>query len=225
MLKIGITGGIGSGKSLVSSLFADLGVRVFDSDKAARQLIDTDPAIRTALIQSFGADIYLPHDGGLDRKKMGALVFKDQKALEKLNEITHPPVIKAASAWMEQEAARISAAKAIAKYGARDPQLPLKADPVSYVIKEAALLFESGSHKDLDFILSVYAPETVRVQRVMARDQVDAKAVQSRIRKQMDETSKVKASDGLIINDGKALLWPQVLGWHAHFMQLGAAAS
>lgn len=244
MLKLGITGGIGSGKSLVTSLFSQLGIPVFDSDQQARQLIDTDPEIRQALIKAFGKQIYLPphhptdHPGPLDRKKMGALVFQHPKALATLNAITHPPVIQAAKDWMEQQAVSLAIREKKWRERAEKPQNANKTEilenpemdsttdptlwdpgasairPIGYVIKEAALLFESGTDTSLDFILGVYADKQTRIQRITLRDGLTGQAAENRIQKQMDEEEKMKRCDGVILNDGRSLLWPQVMGWH-----------
>jgi len=223
MLKIGITGGIGSGKSVVTALFAKLGVPVFDSDRAARELIDNDPVIRSQITAAFGPAAYLPGHQGLDRKKIGQLVFKDQDLLETLNKITHPPVIKAAENWvaaqnkvfeakMNKWASMVPAAESSHRF------TPPK--PVGYLIKEAALLFESGTHRTLDFILGVYADKATRIQRILDRDKLSREAAENRMQKQMEEHHKMKLCDGVIINDGQRLLWPQIIAWHSYFLQL-----
>jgi len=222
MLKIGITGGIGSGKSVVTRLFQQLGVPVFDSDAAARRLIDTDPGIIGQITQAFGPDAYLPENQGLDRKKIGSLVFQDREKLALLNEITHPPVIQAAGEWIRQRAADYDQAikdwqkqKGIhQKSGQSTPPAP-----VGYIIKEAALLFESGTNTSLDFILGVYAPKDIRLERIMERDGLSYPAASNRIQQQMDEDQKMALCDGVIINDGRELLWPQVMAWHRQFQK------
>ena len=215
MLKIGITGGIGSGKSVVSRLFAQLGIPVFDSDIEARRLIDTDPAIKAQLNAAFG-QVYLPGDRGLDRKKVGALVFKDAKALETLNAITHPPVIAAAKKWIADQAGIFERQKSRQQQNiGHTARLPYPS--FLYVIKEAALLFESGTDKSLDFIVGIYADEATRISRIMQRDQLSEADARNRIQKQMDEDLKMGRCAAVIINDGRHLLWPQVLYWHQQF--------
>lgn len=219
MLKLGITGGIGSGKSVVSRLFAQLGIPVFDSDKVAKILIDTDPEIRRELISVFGDDIYLPAGKGLDRKKVGSIVFQNKKALGTLNAITHPPVILAAKKWMDQQEKTYEAKKSEWLATKNQNRHTVIIPPALYVIKEAALLFESGTNKPLDFILGVYADRGTRVRRVIQRDGLSAEAVEARMAKQMDEEKKMNLCDGIIINDGQQLLWPQVLRWHRYFTE------
>ena len=223
MLKIGITGGIGSGKSVVSKLFGLLGVPVFDSDKEARHLIDTDPDIRIQLEAAFGRSVYLPGTDGLDRKKLGALVFNDTTALERLNQITHPPVIKAAREWMRDKETEFGGVwkNWILQHKGLDMDcLKNGTAPAGYVVKEAALLFESGSYASLDFVISVYADKEIRIQRVSERDHIGYESVQARIEKQMPEAEKIALSNGVIENNPGILVWPQVLNWHAYFQEM-----
>lgn len=204
MLKVGITGGIGSGKSVVSGLFALLNVPVFDSDKQARELIDTDLSIRSQLIKAFGEDVYLPDGQGLDRQKVAHRVFQDKTALDTLNAITHPPVIQAAKDWT----------------AAKEVQVESNSNAsFCYVIKEAALLFEAGTHASLDFILGVYTDRQTRIQRIIRRDKLDPVQVENRMARQMDEEKKMDRCDGVILNSDEALIWPQVLAWHRYFQQ------
>ena len=220
MLKIGITGGIGSGKSVVTRLFQQLGVPVFDSDVEAKKLIDTDPDIIRAITIAFGSDAYLPQGRGLNRKKIANLVFQDSEKLDQLNKITHPPVIQAAHDWIKQKAADYE--KAIDDWQkhrglALTNGASVLPAPVGYIIKEAALLFESGTNKPLDFILGVYAEKHIRLARIMDRDGITLQAASDRISKQMDEDQKMASCDGIIINNGQELLWPQVMSWHRKF--------
>jgi len=218
MLKVGITGGIGSGKSVVSGLFAQLGVPVFDSDKEARKLIDSSASIRAQLTAAFGCSVYLPGNQGLDRKKVATLVFQDEKALETLNAITHPPVIQAAADWMESQEQRYQQQRQA--WLNKQTQMPLDSQPpLGYVIKEAALLFESGTDKPLDFIIGVYADKQTRLLRVGRRDHLSEEAIQKRMDKQMNEEKKMDLCDGVIFNDGQQLLWPEVLKWHRYFQK------
>ncbi|SEA19240.1 dephospho-CoA kinase [Arachidicoccus rhizosphaerae] len=222
MLKIGITGGIGSGKSVVTRLFGQLGVPVFDSDAEAKRLINTDPAIIRAITEAFGSSAYLANGQGLDRKAVASLVFQDSEKLAQLNRITHPPVIQAAQDWIKQKTEAYH--EAINKWqNQRDWALKnakaVPPTPVGYLIKEAALLFESGSNKPLDFILGVYAEKPVRIERIMLRDSLTEQAAINRISKQMDEEQKMDKCDGIIFNNGNQLLWPQVMNWHRQFQQ------
>lgn len=230
MLKIGITGGIGSGKSVVTNLFRKLGVPVFDSDLVARSLIDSDPVIKAQIIEAFGRDAYLPENQGLNRKKIGGLVFNNQQLLETLNKITHPPVIKAAEDWVAIQNEAFKSKMSEWSTGQSGTQNSAIADldqakPTSYLIKEAALLFESGSNRSLDFILGIYADKATRIQRIMDRDQLSFEAANSRILKQMDENEKMKRCGGVIVNNGQTLLWPQVIAWHRQFLQQSSKAA
>lgn len=227
MLKIGITGGIGSGKSTVTSLFARLGVPVFDSDKVARKLIDSDSTIKNQIIRAFGPEAYLPGSGGLDRKRIGSLVFADPKKLEVLNSITHPPVIQAAADWLSYQQQQYKKYKKLwiqQRQAALVNQESLPAAPVCYVIKEAALLFESGTDRSLDFIIGIYADREVRTRRIIQRDRLNQDEAQRRIDNQMDEEQKMALCGGVIVNNGVHLLWPQVIFWHRKFQTMQASA-
>lgn len=196
MLKIGITGGIGCGKSLVSNMFSQLGVPVFDADSTAKSIMQEDSLVREALISEFGPDIYFP-DRTLNRKKLSAIVFKNPSALKALNAITHPATIEAAASWMRQMA--------------KNNPAPL------YVIKEAALLFEADTAGLLDAVIGVYADREKRIRRVMRRDQVTRQQVEERMARQMEETKKMLLCDWVLDNNESTLLWPQVLRCHAYF--------
>jgi len=194
MLKVGLTGGIGSGKSTVARLFRLLGFPVFDADSETKKLYHTDPLLKAALEKYFGPDIY--RDGLLDRARLSALVFSDPQQLELLNTLVHPRAIAAAEAWMAQQQA-------------------------SYVVKEAALLFESGSAAGLDRIIGVSAPQHLRLQRAMQRDGASREEVLSRMQRQIEEPVKMRLCEHVILNDEQQLLIPQVLALH---QQLLAAA-
>ncbi|WP_437921768.1 dephospho-CoA kinase [Sphingobacterium sp. LRF_L2] len=192
-LKIGITGGIGSGKSYIGRIFKALGVPFYDADAEAKKLMNDSPMIREALIEAFGQEVY-EEDNNLNRSYLSALVFKDKEKLALLNSIVHPAVIQHAVDWADQQ-------------------------HYPYSLKEAALLFESGSFRNLDFTILVTAPESLRIQRVMQRDGVGAEEVQARISKQMSEDEKVKLADFVIINDDYTALLPQVLDLHHQFLK------
>ena len=184
MLKIGLTGGLGSGKSTVAHIFEVLGIPVYYADVASRRLMKDDEKIRTAVQNAFGKEVY--QEGELDRKYLAEIVFKDEKKLELLNSIVHPATIKDAGEWMKQQVS-------------------------PYAIKEAALIFESGSEKNLSYVIGVKAPLALRLQRAMKRDNISREEAMARIDKQMDEETKMTLCDFVIINDEKNLVIPQVL--------------
>lgn len=187
MLRIGLTGGIGSGKSTVAEIFRILGVPVYNADTAARRLMETNAELKTALIREFGEQAYI--GSSLNRKFIASIVFNDASRLETLNVITHPAVINDATLWMQQQHA-------------------------PYIVKEAALMFESASAAGLDLIIGVFAPEFIRIRRVMERDHVSREEVQARIGKQISESLKMKLCDQVLVNDDQQLLIPQVVRLH-----------
>jgi dephospho-CoA kinase len=193
MLKIGLTGGIGSGKSAVAAMFGVLGIPVFYADAEAKQVMQADVELRAAIIAEFGEDSYV--DGILNRGYLSNLVFNDPVRLERLNNLVHPATIRAAEAWMKQQTA-------------------------PYIIKEAALLFEAGSAGHLDYIIGVYAPQHLRIKRVMDRDSVTRQQILSRMSKQIEETIKMKLCDFVIVNDEQKLIIPQVLQLHETLLKL-----
>lgn len=193
MLKIGLTGGIGSGKTTVARVFELLDVPVYYADAVSKLLYQTDPDLMAAIKKHFGEDLYI--DGQLDRAKMAALVFNDPEKLELLNQLVHPPTLRDAEAWMKKQSA-------------------------PYVIKEAALIFESGSAAGLDYIIGVQAPRALRLKRVMDRDKVSREAVISRMDRQIDEDIKMRLCDFLIRNDEQELVIPQVMELHGRLMEM-----
>lgn len=192
MLKIGVTGGIGSGKSTVSSIFKVLSIPVFDADSYAKNIMQTDAALKNAVIELFGDASY--QNGQLNRKWIADIVFKDPAQLEKLNAIIHPATIKAGEDWASQQAS-------------------------PYTIKEAALFFESGSAEGMDYIIGVFAPQHIRINRVMQRDGISREEVLNRMKRQIQEEVKMRLCDYVIINDDQHLLIPQVLLLHHHFIE------
>lgn len=193
-IKVGITGGIGTGKSFVSKIFRTMGVPFYDADKAAKQLMATHPQIRDGLIKAFGPQLYLS-DGTLDRKWLAAQVFVDSEKLALLNSIVHPVVIKDGVDWADSQTA-------------------------PYTLKEAALLIESGSYKTLDYLILVQAPEELRIKRVMERDSVSESEVLGRMSKQLSEEEKVKYANFIIVNDGHFSLIDQIAKIHQQLISL-----
>lgn len=187
MLRVGITGGIGSGKSTVSKIFEVLGIPVYYADDASKRLMNEDETLKEQLRSIFGKETYT--DGQLNRAYLSSIVFNNPEKLSLLNSIIHPATIKDAAEWMLKQTA-------------------------PYAIKEAALIFESGSQQYLDKIIGVYAPAAVRIQRVMKRDNVTREEVLSRMNKQIDEEMKMRLCDYVITNDEQELLIPQVIELH-----------
>ncbi|KAA9331293.1 dephospho-CoA kinase [Hymenobacter busanensis] len=203
MLKIGITGGIGSGKTVVCRLFAVLGVPVYDADTRAKWVMRHDPVLRHELIAAFGPEAYLP-SGEQDRLYLARRVFNDPAQLERLNGIVHPRVGQDFADWA---AAQQQAGHA-------------------YVLKEAALLYESGSYKQLDRIITVFAPQALRQQRVLRRDpHRTPDDVLSIIGKQLSEEEKRQRADFVLYNDDQQMLLPQVLALHEKIQALAGAAT
>lgn len=193
MLKIGLTGGIGSGKSTVAKIFEVLGIPVYYADTEAKRLMNSNEKIKESLRQHFGEATYKNED--LDRKYLADIVFNNPEKLELLNALIHPVTIKDAEEWMQRQAA-------------------------PYSIKEAALLFESGAAENLDFVIGVYAPQALRIKRVMKRDNLAQDEIVKRINRQVNEEMKMKLCDFVITNNEQELLIPQVLKLHQHFISL-----
>ncbi|MBP3942761.1 dephospho-CoA kinase [Sphingobacteriaceae bacterium WQ 2009] len=191
-LKIGITGGIGSGKSLICQIFAVMGVPTYNADLEAKLIMTQSAAVRRQLIEAFGANTYLPN-GEVNRPFLSQQVFQDAQKLSILNGIVHPAVIQAAADWAAAQ---------------KSP----------YSLKEAALLFESGSYKKLDYTILVTAPVETRIARVMQRDHAAREQVEARIAQQLSDDEKIKLADFVIINDGKVALIPQILNLHQQFL-------
>lgn len=186
--KIGITGGIGTGKSFVSKIFKTLGVPFYDADHEAKVIMSENLFIREALIKAFGSETYF-EDGTLNRKYLAAKVFNNEQQLTLLNSIVHPIVIEAGRNWAANQKA-------------------------SYCLKEAALLYESLSYKLMDYTIVVTAPLDLRIARVMNRDAVSKDEVLRRISNQMPEEEKVKMADFVIVNDEITPLLPQIEKLH-----------
>jgi dephospho-CoA kinase len=185
MLKVGVTGGIGSGKSMVCKVFRLLGVPVFVADDVAKELINTNPEIRRQLIDWFGEDVYLPN-GAIHRKKLASIIFNDNLALEKVNRIVHPAVRNAFIQWVNKQ-------------------------NTAYVIQEAAIIFESKQEQYYDLIVTVTAPLEERIQRVITRDNTTRENVLSRINMQIPDEFKCEHSDFVIYADDEHMVIWQVL--------------
>ncbi len=187
MLSVGLTGGIGSGKSTVAKIFELLGIPVYYADVAAKRLMNEDERLRQQIVTHFGSDAYT--DGKLNRSYIAEMVFNDREKLDLLNSLTHPAVMHDSEEW-------------------------IKAQTAPYAIREAALIFESDIHKHLDYVIGVSAPEALRIQRTMKRDNITMEEVVARMKNQMDEHTKMQLSDFVIYNDELQLVMPQVLSLH-----------
>lgn len=196
MLKIGLTGGIGSGKTTVAKIFELLQVPVYYADEASKRLYHTDRQLMANLKKHFGEAVYTNEQ--LNRNVLAGIVFNDPEKLALLNRLVHPPTIKDAADWMQRQ------------------QTP-------YVIKEAALLFESGSVSDLDYVIGVRAPQALRLHRAMQRDHLSREEVVSRMDRQMDEEIKMKLCDFIVENNEQQLVIPQVLQLHEKFLEMASS--
>lgn len=193
MLKIGVTGGIGSGKSTVCKIFSCLGIPVYEADTAAKILMNSDDGLKVKLKKEFGDKIYDP-SGELNRKALSEIVFNNAAALKKINSLVHPAVRTDFRQWLQKNSS------------------------AAYVIEEAAILFESGAYKETDYVITVAAPESLRFKRVMLRDNVNEEEVKSRAKNQMTDAERNRLAQFVIINDEAQLLIPQVLQVHHHLL-------
>ena len=193
MLRVGLTGGIGSGKSTVARIFEVLGVPVYYADVEARRLMETDPALIQGIKQLFGEEAYI--DGTLNRSHIATKMFADSSLTAAMNALVHPATITDGETWMKKQ------------------QAP-------YAIKEAALIFESGTQQYLDHVIGVSAPPTLRLYRSMKRDGSTKEKVLARMEQQMDEQIKMKLCDSVVINDEQHALLPQVMELHEKLLEL-----
>lgn len=193
MIKIGLTGGIGSGKSTVAQIFEVIGIPVYYADASSKRLMSEDDELKNKIKSAFGEESYI--NDNLNRKYLSGIVFKNPAKTKLLNSLVHPATIADAAKWMQTQS-------------------------TPYVIKEAALIFESGSNKDLDYVIGVKSPVELRIKRAMARDNISAAQVQARIDRQMDEEEKMRLCDYVIVNDEHQMLLPQVLALHEIFLKL-----
>jgi dephospho-CoA kinase len=194
MLKIGITGGLGSGKSIVCQIFSCLKIPVFNADEESKIILDTNQEVKDMLIKHFGADIY-SKEGKLDRKRFASIIFFDNDALIKANSIIHPAVWRQYHLWLTEKA------------------------EFKYTLKEAAILFESGANKELDFTVLVYAPLNLRIERAIKRDHISKEKIIARIEKQLPDEEKLKLVNYIIYNDNQQAVLPQVLDLHHIFLK------
>ncbi len=178
MLKVGVTGGIGSGKSTVCKIFEELGVPIYYADDRAKYLMQHEHYLIDLIKKNFGEEVY--ENGKLNRPLLAEKVFNNKPKLELLNSLVHPVVFRDTERWVDEQEAK----------------------GVRYGVKEAALLIETGSYKTLDKLIVVTAPLDVRVNRVSLRDNADLETVMARVRNQLPEEEKLKLADFVIANDG-----------------------
>ena len=185
MIKVGITGGIGSGKTTVCKVFMAIGIPVFEADKVAKELMNIDPFLHEKLINLFGSSVYLPNHT-IDRKYLAGIVFNNSSLLQQLNNIVHPAVRNSFYEWYHKQ------------------QAP-------YVIHEAAILFESGFYKMMDLTIAVVANEDERISRVSKRDSLSGEQVKERIRNQWNDQQRRELADFVISNNENDLIIPQII--------------
>ena len=185
MKCIGLTGGIGSGKSTVARIFNMLNVPVYNSDEAGRKITNEDPLVKRSIKNQFGDKLF-DHNDNLNREKLSAIVFNDSAALAKLNAIIHPAVAQDFNSWCANQSS-------------------------PYVIKESAILFEHGLDKLLDGVIVVEAPDDLRIKRVMHRNGITEDAIRQRIQQQLPQEELISRADWVIHNNEEQLLIPQVL--------------
>ena len=195
MLKIGITGGIGSGKTTVCKVFELLGIPVFYADTVAKSIMHTDPVLKDGILKTFGEKSY-SCDGELDRPYISSIVFNNESELNKLNALVHPAVFRAFDKWL------------------------IDHSDAPYIIKEAALLFETESYKMCDLSVLVVSPEVSRIRRVIARDGISHDEILLRMKRQLSDEQKKKMADYILVNDESRLLIPQILSLHQQFLKI-----
>lgn len=192
MIKIGLTGGIGSGKSIVARIFEILGAPVFYADNEAKVLMESNQEIRDGIYKLFGEKAFLKKE--LNREYIANIVFNDPGKLKKLNAIVHPFVHSCFIKWTE------------------------KYTGIPYVIEETAILFESGANKFIDYSVIIISPEPVRIERVMKRDKVNEEQVLLRMKNQFSEEKNLSMADFFINNDKDSMILPQILELHERLL-------
>ena len=186
-LKLGVTGGIGAGKTSVCRVFSVLGIPVFSADTEAREVMDIDTGIILRINTIVGKDLYI--NGSLDRAELAKLIFNNNRLLEKINSLVHPVVFSRFREWEKKQSA-------------------------PYVIMEAAILFESGGHKLVDRIATIIAPVEERISRVTFRNKLSRDQVMERIKNQMTDEERIKRSDYVINNSENEMIIPVILQIH-----------
>jgi dephospho-CoA kinase len=192
---VGITGGIGSGKSIVTKIFSLLGVPIYDADSRAKWLMENDAELIQSIKEAFSDKAYL-ENGKLNRPWLASEVFSNPEKTELINSLVHPRVGEDGKQWVAANANH------------------------PYLMKEAALMYESGSYKELDFVIAVYAPERIRIRRVLLRDvNRSSEDVKNIIARQMPEEEKKRKAQAVIVNDDQRLVIPQVISLHKQLLK------
>lgn len=198
MLKVGLTGGIGAGKSVVAKVFEVMGIPIYKADEAAKRLMESNPDLIQSITNLFSEKAYI--NGKLNRKYIAEIVFTDKEKLKTLNSLVHPFTIQDGLNWMNAQTS-------------------------PYAIKEAALIFESGSQGEFDHIIGVFAPINVRINRTIKRDHSSRESILERIENQIEDRIKMKLCDDVIINDDQQLIIPQVLAIHEKLTKIAQSQS
>jgi dephospho-CoA kinase len=193
MITVGLSGGIGSGKTVISRIFLTLGIPVFYADAETKALYDTHAGLRKALTELLGTHVY--HNDKLQRKLMASLIFQDETLLQKVNALAHPLVLQRFEQWAAQQEA-------------------------PYVLQEAAILFESGINEKMNYTIAVAAPETLRITRAMQRDKVTEQEVTLRMQQQWTDEQRNEKANFIIVNDEKQAILPQVITIHQNILKL-----
>jgi len=195
MLKIAVTGGIGSGKSVVCKIFGILNIPVFNADFEAKKLLNNDPIVRSRLRENFGNEIFSP-DSKIDKQKLSSIIFNNNEKLTIVNSILHPLVMRDYEYWVEEHS------------------------NCHYNIMEAAIIIEGGFYAFMDYVVLVISPMEIKINRIVNRDKCDKEVALKKMENQLDDESKIKRAHFLIYNDEKQFLIPQVLKIHENLLEL-----
>ena len=196
MLNVGLTGGIGSGKTIASKIFEILGIPVYQADAAAKSLMESNPILKNQLIEHFSENAFV--DGKLNRKYIADIIFNDKEKLHLINSLVHPYTIQDGIEWMKKQT-------------------------TPYAIKEAALIFESGTQSNFDYIIGISSPQSMRLNRTIKRDNTIRELILEKMEHQLDEQVKMKLCDFVLQNDEKTLLTTQVIAVHEKLIALSKA--
>lgn len=193
MIKVGLTGGIGSGKTLVSEIFLHLGIPVFNADNEAKVILNNDQELKHQIENIFG-EMYVNSE--IDRKKLASIIFNDKDALKTISSLIHPKVRTQFHDWVKKQVY------------------------AKYIVEEAAILFESNAYKELDITINVHADELIRINRVVKRDKTTTDNVRSRMKNQLSDSERIKLADYTIYNNGDRMLLPQILEVHQKILNM-----